>query len=112
MIYNLKTETLTPITQILNSNKDFKDTEDPFSKWISTEKFNYVIKKTNEKYALYKIDINQNLAEQVQIPNLDYLKFKEIITYAYSININHIFLKVKYLEKNKEVEKYLVYKCE
>ncbi len=112
MIYNWKTETVTPIIQIFNSNKDFKDTEDPFSKWISTEKFNYVIKKTNEKYALYKIDINQNLAEQVQIPNLDYLKFKEIITYAYSININHIFLKVKYLEKNKEVEKYLVYKCE
>lgn len=112
MIYDWRTKAAVPITIKLNSNQDIKNINDPYSLWINAENNNYVIKYTNEKYALYKLNVTNNIAEQIQMPVLGNLKFKEIVEYRYFIDIKYIWLKVKYLDGEKEIEKYLVYKCQ
>lgn len=112
MVYSWKTEKATPITDVLNSNPDIKATNDPYNVWIKTNKYNYVLKRTNDKRVLYKLDFINNKAEQLVVPDIGNYKFKEITDYKFLTTGNSLWLKAKYENNGKSEEKLIVYKCE
>lgn len=112
MIYDWKTSKAMPLLTILNANPDIKATSDPYNVWAETNRYNYVLKYTNNTKALYKLDFNNNKAEQLVLPDMGNYIFKEISGYKLFATENYIWLKAKYQYRDKTGEKYILYKCE
>lgn len=112
MLFDWKTGKAVPLTDVLNTNPDIKAAEDAYNVWVKTNKFNYVLKKTNDKRALYKLDFANNKAEQLLLPDISNNRFKEISDYRFLAAGNYIRLKAKYSQNNTTEEKWLLYRCE
>lgn len=112
MLFDWKTGKAVPLTNVLNANPDIKAAENAYDIWVNSGKYNYVLKKTNDKRALYKLDFANNKAEQQLLPDMNNFKFKEIYDYKLFVVGNYIRLKAKYSLNNTTEEKYLVYRCE